>query len=624
MNLFLKNTILLSSLILISVSSFSAEVIINWKDKSYAHNDEILKEKTGLNVKLIKSLQSSFDLVNLSGFNTSDSIQILKDTNLFLYVEPNTKIRVPRISLKKPKMLGAQKKNTFSNNETIGTRAVALNKFNDRLYLEQSYLDEQNKGRMGLSNILKARTYAEKNVNLNRKVRIAVLDSGKWNHEDVVWSSDEANFTSNGYYCEDAVDGQDFTCLAENASRAYYNNDSIAKTWVLENESYNIYVQGHGLNMASQIGATSNNSIGIVGIVPSNYLDLIPVKILSYYGANTSDIATGIYWSIGEYDNGNLVSGDKGYVNPISAPVDIINLSLGGDSIFSCESNSIFKSAVEAAYAKNISVVVSAGNEFQDTTYKNLANCSQALVVGSNAISGEISSFSNYGQFVDVSISGEEIDGASISTNEYKSDFGCNNQCYSRSTGTSPSAANISAVLGLLKLTHPDLSVGELEALLLSTSTPYLTDASGNVSKAHQLSPNVGVVDALSAIKNDKSYAIGKQSVHHRFANYTTDYQIDYVNEMKRIIPNVCSMYNMTFGKLQHASQGISYNVLQTSQTGDLNNINFEKSFIVKTPQVIVDLSQYSRVGVQSCKNGTCDPIVEINLSNTISPPACL
>ncbi|GIU03521.1 hypothetical protein TUM4261_01310 [Shewanella sp. c952] len=625
-----------------SVSTHAAELIVNWEDNASVHSTEAieqLSEQTGLSITLLKPLQKTFDLVHVQG-DSETAINTLQNTGYFKYVEENGLVVSPKTNRK---LINTNHFNYKKlNSGTIGTLSLEIDKFNDPLYLGQEYLDEQEDSRMGLSSIAKARDYAVKNVSLDRKVRVAVLDTGKWEHEDIVWSDDEANFVVGGSgavnndYREmgcSTVDlkntGLDYTCDFANLIPIIESNDATDKSWWDSDGDgiYNIVIDGHGLSVASQIAAVSNNNLGMVGVVPSNLLEIVPVRVLGSYGGNGYSTANGIWWAIKKYSNGSLQEGDQGYVRPISEPVDVINLSLGGKSAISCEANSYTKDAITEAYNMNISVVIAAGNESADTTYVTPANCEEAFGVASSKMSGEISVFSNYGQFADIAMHGEEITGATMSTLYYGTGSNCGDSnsyddCYAESSGTSMSAPNVSGVLALLKLAYPDLSAKEREAMLLNTAVPHEFNGNGQASRASKVGYGAGVINAYNALKND-ALAIDTVNVQHRYAEFTSPVQEAYLAKMITVAPTACSMYNVQFGTLQHATDGVSYNILQTSSTGDINSVTFDKTVVADVPRVTVDTSTYTRVAVQSCKDGTCGEIVEVDFSYSVQPAIC-
>ncbi|RTR38332.1 hypothetical protein EKG38_12410 [Shewanella canadensis] len=329
-----------------------------------------------------------------------------------------------------------------------------------------------------------------------------------------------------------------------------------------------------------------------------------------------------------KYSNGTLKEGDNGYVKPISTPVDIINLSLGGKSTMSCESNSYMQDAVTAAYKMNISIAIAAGNEATDTTYVTPVNCEEALGIASSKMSGEISSFSNFGQFADIAFNGEDINSALIGTSLYGNTSGyCStsanyDNCYGEGSGTSMSAPSAVGVLALLKMVHPDLSAKEREAMMLSTAAPYELNGHGQASRASKVGYGAGVANAYNAIRND-ALAIDSVNVQHRYEEFVSPAQEAYLTQMIEVVPTACSMYNVQFGSLQHHVSGISYNIMQTNATGNISSVSFDKTIVTDVPRTIVDTTTYLRAAVQSCKNGTCGDIVEVDFSHSVSPSIC-
>ncbi|WP_162618089.1 S8 family peptidase [Shewanella halifaxensis] len=619
----MKKNILLSAMILIlSTPTSAVELIVNWKDQANAHNKESIEQlasTTNLDINYISNLQFNFDLINVKSADIKYALTTLENTGLFSRVELNGMIQIPKNSVKLiPSIPGKDKGG-------IGTRSLVVGKFNDPLYLEQYYLEEQEEKFMGLSSLLKARDYAVENKKIDRKVRIAVLDTGKWLHEDMVWSKDEASFVR--FYpnqlCEtiDATNsGNDVFCDEKDLVDAYYNNDAIDKNWY----DGHIAIHGHGLAVASQISALSNNGKGMVGIIPQDSVELVPVKVLNGQGAGGGSALTdGMLWAMGEYTNPEgLTPSDRGWVNPISAPVDIINLSLGGSTTLSCEMDSYFKEAISLAYEKNISVVIAAGNEFTDTTYVTPANCTEALTVASSKIGGDISVFSNYGQFVDIAIHGEEITTAHVSSNFYGSGATCGEgdvevtTCYSKSSGTSMSTPNISASIGLLKMVYPDLTAKELETMLLNTAvkTNYLAD--GTLSTAAKVGYGAGVANVYNALMNNP-LAITKVSAKHHFDGYESQLQQMFVSNILDYVPNACEKYDINFGLLQHETAGIHYEIVQTNDVGD------EIVISSKVPRLIVDRSTHKNIAVRSCKNNSCNEFVNVDFNSTKKPSVC-
>jgi hypothetical protein len=89
---------------------------------------------------------------------------------------------------------------------------------------------------MGAGSFLEAMTYVSTNANNSQKIRVAVLDTGKWEHEDMTWSSDEANMVSgkSGAQClsnDETNSGIDSICPISDYIIGTRNNNAVAKTW---------------------------------------------------------------------------------------------------------------------------------------------------------------------------------------------------------------------------------------------------------------------------------------------------------------------------------------------------------------------------------------------------------
>ncbi|BFL85178.1 hypothetical protein LFREDSHE_36280 [Shewanella baltica] len=82
-------------------------------------------------------------------------------------------------------------------------------------------------------------------------------------------------------------------------------------------------------------------------------------------------------------------------------------------------------------------------------------------------------------------------------------------------------------------------------------------------------------------------------------------------------------MYNVQFGSLQHETEGVSYKLMQTNELGAIGSVSFANVFDLTVPKTIVDRSVYSRAAVQSCKNGVCGSLVELDFSQTQKPTIC-
>ncbi|MEJ8303043.1 S8 family peptidase, partial [Saccharibacillus sacchari] len=197
---------------------------------------------------------------------------------------------------------------------------------------------------------------------------------------------------------------------------------------------------GHGTHVAGIIAADSGNG-RVAGVAPG--VSLYAVKSLGANGKGTLvDVLEGLDWAI-------------------QNKMDIINLSLGGDS----DAQSLHD-MVDKAYNQGILVVASAGNSgtasnTDQDTVGYPAKYSSVISVAAVDQSLNRSEFSSTGPKVDVAAPGSEI----FST--YPA--GLNGSTgYATMSGTSQAAPHVAGELALLKEKNPSASAANLRGLLNS------------------------------------------------------------------------------------------------------------------------------------------------------------
>jgi len=124
----------------------------------------------------------------------------------------------------------------------------------------------------------------------------------------------------------------------------------------------------HGTFIAGQIGALSNNSLGVAGL--SWNARVLPVRVSGKCGALVSDLLDGVRWAAGL-----PVAGAP--VNP--TPARVINLSFGGSE--SCTQDPAYQSTVDAVTNAGSLLVVAAGNNGGPLTRP--ADCHGVMAVAS-------------------------------------------------------------------------------------------------------------------------------------------------------------------------------------------------------------------------------------------------
>ncbi|MGN0545922.1 MAG: S8 family serine peptidase [Acutalibacteraceae bacterium] len=161
---------------------------------------------------------------------------------------------------------------------------------------------------------------------------------------------------------------------------------------------------------------------------------IMPVRILSSQNALISNAANGIYYAV---DNG----------------AQVLNLSFGGS--LSSQNCKTLDEAIAYADSKNVSVVVSAGNEGIDTKkYCPAHNISAITVTSVYEDLSFANGYSNFGKEVDLCAPGMNIVGYSSSG------------VIKKMGGTSMAAGFISASAALFRLDHPECNALQTQEAL--------------------------------------------------------------------------------------------------------------------------------------------------------------
>lgn len=237
----------------------------------------------------------------------------------------------------------------------------------------------------------------------------------------------------------------------------------------------------HGTSCAGIIAATMNNQVGIVGISSGvtlhSYADKMQLR------PNIShDLASALSMAL--------------------RSVDVLSCSWGGADLISSEITDAIKMYMpEGRNGKGVVVVFSSGNDNSSVLFP--ANCNpDIIVVGSTDKSGNRSSFSNYGDELDVMAPGEYIYTLGFngeSTYGYNSDF----------RGTSASCPQVAAIAALMigvnnKLTNVQVAT-IIEQTARKTGLYSYTSKSDRPNGTWNKYMGYGLVDAAAAVKKAKA-----------------------------------------------------------------------------------------------------------------------
>ncbi|KAI2602004.1 oryzin precursor [Hypoxylon sp. NC1633] len=206
---------------------------------------------------------------------------------------------------------------------------------------------------------------------------------------------------------------------------------------------------GHGTHVA---GTIAGKTYGV-----AKKAQLISVKIFGEYRAFTSDLLDGFHWAVQNMTAENRLG------------TAIISISAGG------ETREAINRAVEEAYKQGVLTVAAAGNSDEDAKSLSPASAPNAMTVGAIGRGRSRSSFSNWGDLVDIFAPGENIVSA----------WTGNNSDTRLVTGTSMAAPHISGLI-----------------LYLKSIIPYRTKTPSDAFRELQRLATGGVVGDVKGSKN--------------------------------------------------------------------------------------------------------------------------
>jgi serine protease len=297
-------------------------------------------------------------------------------------------------------------------------------------------------------------------------VNVAVIDTGYRPHADLSgqfvggyeFISDTAVANDGNGRDADPSDPGDWIA----ANECYAGNTAQNSSW-------------HGTHVSGTIAAKTNNSLGIAGVAYN--AKIVPVRVLGKCGGYTSDIADAIIWA-----SGGTVTGVPANANVAK----VINMSLGGGG--ACDTTT--QNAINSARSRGTVVVVAAGNENQNASNSNPANCTGVIAVAATGKTGAKASYSNYGTVVDVAAPGGDGANSILSTlNSGTTTPGSDN--YVGYQGTSMATPHVAGVAALMLSKNPALTPDDIEAKLKSTARAF----PGTCSQC-----GTGIVDAAAAV----------------------------------------------------------------------------------------------------------------------------
>jgi serine protease len=256
---------------------------------------------------------------------------------------------------------------------------------------------------------------------------------------------------------------------------------------------------GHGLAVASVLGATTDNGMGVAGV--DQRARLQPVRVLPSCGSGSmADVIDGIRWAAGLRVQGTPE-------NP--TPADVLNLSLGTATSASCDR--FMQAAIDDAVAAGAVVVVAAGNSAVslDEQPRVPASCDNVITVAATSPVGDLAYYSNHGSAVTIAAPGGDhtlpefgMQGLVLAAAP-PTDHLAFEAAYGWTAGTSVATPQVSGTVSLLLAANPQLSVAEVREILQETARAFPSSGvrpEADCSTGAELACGAGQLDAGEAV----------------------------------------------------------------------------------------------------------------------------
>ena len=232
---------------------------------------------------------------------------------------------------------------------------------------------------------------------------------------------------------------------------------------------------GHGTHVTGIIGALINNSEGVAGM--SWYNSILPIKVLDKSGAgSTYNVAQGIIWAA---DHG----------------AKVINLSLGNYA-----SANFLHDAIRYAYDKDVVLIAASGNDNTESPGYPAAYPEVFAVAASDSHRNK-ASFSNYGNYIDVTAPGVNI-ASTYPSNRYAS-----------MSGTSMASPHVSALAAMIRSVNPQLRNTEVMDIMRRTAKDL-----GAIGKDNYY--GYGQIDVMKALQLANPNRISSQTQTKKWPNW--------------------------------------------------------------------------------------------------------
>ena len=303
--------------------------------------------------------------------------------------------------------------------------------------------------------------------------------------------------------------------------------------------------EGHGTHVAGIIAAEKDNNLGISGIAPKS--EIMVLKAFSNGTAYTSDVVEAI-----------------SYAQKMGAK--IVNCSFGSSA-----DNPALR---EVMANSNMLFVCASGNSHvsidSEPVYPACFGLDNIITVASIGKTGELSSFSNYGEMnVDVAAPGEDIT-STLPGNRF-----------GQKSGTSMATPFVSGEAVLILSKYKDITAQEIKEKIINSSDRIST-LDGKVRRANK----INIANALSGIVNDDMVEVKAKEVAE---------ESEAANESENTSVNANGEFSTYSGSSMYSdSQEVissMFSIPATSVNGTLNTVvkGNTRTNLLKSPEMNKD-----------------------------------
>jgi serine protease len=303
-----------------------------------------------------------------------------------------------------------------------------------------------------------------------KNIAVAVIDSGSPTVNSAAWNATE--FISGGY---------DFVSSSSNGDGNGIDSDPTDPDASLTGG------ESHGSHVATTIGIKNDGS-GLNGMA----VKVLPLRVFptdaTGDGGSMYDLKQAVLYAAG-------LANDSGTVAPTTTPIKVINLSLSGGGVESCD---VYADVV----AQGITVVAASGNDGAEAPggFNYPASCPNVISVGATDSLDERASYSQYNNSVDIAAPGGsyiDIDSDGYADLIYAY---YNNADITGIQGTSMATPHVAGAIALLYAIDTNMSPSIVNTYL---QAGYLTDDTG--TSGYDTSFGYGRLNLVKAIQNTLS-----------------------------------------------------------------------------------------------------------------------